>query len=218
MMTSIEYAELDIVTTTERPIFLRYQPVSLYLALDNPVVEFAGLEEKLKAKYATSGYVLAEKAEEADLILYIQIGDRQHRKISARAVQGHSDMTASGGALAGAAAGFISGPTDPVSAVVGAVAGAAIGAVGDITINSLAHLGILDLQAGILAREKLPPALAAQRLKLGQDGYHDSESEVTARAKQANISWEKAAGAIEDALAAELGRILPQRTSEGETP
>jgi hypothetical protein len=211
MQTAVQYKELDVTTATERPVFLRHNPQKLFLFLDNPVVEFASLHGKLETRYQNEGYTLVDHEDAADLLLYIRVGDRKHEKISARAVQGHRDMTASSGALAGAATGFISGPTDPVSAVVGAVAGAAIGAVGDITINSLAHLGILDLQADILAREKLPAELSSQRKKLGEDAYRESESRITVRAKQANIKWEDAAEAIEEALANELGRILPPR-------
>jgi hypothetical protein len=209
MQTAVQYKDLDITTTTERPVFLRHHPQKLFLSLDNPVSEFSTLRGKLEDRYRNQGgYDIVESEADADVLLYIRIGDRQHGKISARAVQGHRDMTASGGALAGAAAGFISGPTDPVSAVVGAVAGAAAGAVGDITINSLVHLGILDLQADILAREKLPAKIAAEQ-KTVEDPYRESDSRITVRAKQANIKWEEAAEPIEEALAGELGRILP---------
>lgn len=226
MQTAIEYKELEVNATTERPLFTKYQPKTLYLVIDNPLIEFGSLKQSLETRYQSLGYTLlalegSTPAEleasqnkaltTADLVLAIRIGDRTLEKFSARAAQGHRDVTASAGALAGAAAGFASGPGDPVSTVIGGIAGLTIGAVADVTINSWVHLGILDINADVFARERLPAELAKSARKRGEDEFREGITRVNVRARQAQIKWEEAAPAIEAALVQELGRILPPR-------
>lgn len=217
LQTAAEYSELDVKATTERPVFVRYKPQKLFFALECPVIELASLKQNLEDKYRSNGYQLVATAAEADVILFVRVSDKSHDKISARAVQGRLDATSSAGAVGGAAIGFASSPTgDPLSTVVGGVAGFAVGTLADVTINSWVHLGVLDLNADVLVREKLPAAIAKNAQAQGADGYKETITRVNVKAKQTAIKWEEAAPTIASALTQELGRILPELNNSKE--
>jgi hypothetical protein len=222
----MEFSELDVRATTERPLFTRYQPKTLHLVLDNPVIEFASLGQSLEARYRALGYDLlivkgntpAEREasqrralETADLVVVIRIGDSSMEKFSARAAQGRHEPTIAVAGAGGAVAGFLSSPSDPISSVVGAAVGLTLGAVVDVTINSWVHLGVLDVNADVFARERLPAAQAKAAAAKGEDVFRESITRVNVRARQAQLKWENAAPAIEAALSQELGRLIPPR-------
>ena len=226
MQTAIEFSDLDVRATAERPIFTRHQPKTLHLIIDNPVIEFASLGQSLEARYRALGYELltiegntpAEREasqrralENADMIVVIRIGDSTMEKFSARAAQGRHDPTIAVAGAGGAVVGAISSPGDPMSSVIGAAAGLALGVVADVTINSWVHLGVLDVNADVFVRERRPAAQAKAAVARGEDVFHESVTRVNVRARQAQLKWADAAPTIEQALIQELGRLIPSR-------
>lgn len=200
IQTSIEYSDLDVKASVERPVFLRHRPATLFFVLECPIVEFTALRTSLESEYHKRGYRIVENEETADVVMFIRVGDKSLTKFSARAAQGRRDATTSTGALAGAGTGYLSGG-NVVGTVVGGIAGMTVGALTDATINSWVHLGVLDLDTGVLVREKAPSSQLPE--------YRETETAVNIRAKQAGIKWDEAAPAIQDSLASSLSRLLP---------
>ena len=207
MQTYAEYGDLDVRAVTLKPVFLRQEGKKLFLRVDCPVVEWKGLEASLASGFEGKGYQLVPESVQADIILDIQIRNGQLEKHSARAVQG-GDYTAGAGAIAGAGGGYIVSSGDPLSMVAGAVGGLVVGGLVDVTLNSWAHLGILEARADILALERAGKAPGADPNAVI---WRETETHVIVKAKQAGLKWEEAAPKIEEALGTQVVSILPQK-------
>ena len=209
MQTYAEYGDLDVRAATVKPIFLRQEGKKLFVRVDCPVLEWKGMEANITKGFEGKGYQLVPESVQADIILDIQIRSGQMEKHSARAVQGR-DHTSGGGALAGAGAGYIISSGDPLSSVAGAVGGLVVGGLVDVTLNSWAHLGVLEARADILALEnagKAPKTKEADNATM----WRETETAVIVKAKQAGMKWEDAAPKIEESMAAQIVSILPKK-------
>lgn len=208
MQTSTEYSTLDVKAATERPVFLRYGARKVMLNFECPVTELADLPQQVKGALVNRGYQLVASEAEADLILDVRVRNQALTKHSARAVQGRNDPTTGAGAALGVGAGYVVSGGDPVSTVVGGASGLVVGGLADVTINSWVHLGVLDIEAHVLAREKIPDS----GRKAAPVAYKETETRVTVRAKQAGLKWEDAAPLIQSALLQEFTGLLPANT------
>ena len=206
MQTYAEYGDLDVRSITLKPIFLKNDGKKLSLRVDCPVTEWTGLEDNLTKGFANKGYQIVAESVQADVIIYIQVRNGQIEKHSARAVQGR-DHTAGAGAIAGAGSGYIISSGDPLSAVAGAVGGLLVGGLVDVTLNSWAHLGILEARADMLVLEregKAPDNPQATK-------WRESETSVITKAKQAGLDWKEAAPRIGESLTTQIISILPHQ-------
>ena len=200
VQTSYEYADLDIKTASEKPVFIRNSSLNtLHLRIDCPVTEFQNLSRNLTLAFESKGYRIVPESE-AGVIIDILVRDNGVARYSARAVQGRKDHTVGAAALTGTGAGYLSSG-DLVGAVTGGFVGLAAGGVADVTLNSWVHLGVLDINAAVLVREKEGSA------------YRESQTVVTVRAKQEGLKISKAAPFVEAALVKELSNILPNLQS-----
>lgn len=205
MQTYAEYADLDVRSVALKPVFFRHSANKLFLQVDCPVVEWKGMESTLAKGFTGKGYQLVAEAVQADIILHIQVRNGQVEKHSARAVQGR-DHTAGVGAIAGAGGGYIVSSGDPLSTIVGSVGGLVVGGLVDVTLNSWAHLGILEARADILVLERAGKAPDNPEAIM----WRETETSVITKAKQAGLEWKVAAPRIEESLAKQIVSVLPQ--------
>lgn len=211
MQTAIEFSDLELVSNTRRPVFLRGEDSkNLFLTVDCPVQEWAALPGSLGQELNAKGYNLVASRDDADVIMAIQIRSGDIEKHSARAVQGRRDATAGVTGVGGGALGYLVSNGDPVSTIAAGLGGMVVGGIADVTINSWVYMGILEVNGDILVVERLKGAKGDWWNPANNTGK-ETETAVTVRAKQSGLKWEEVAAPIGDKLKAQLATVLPAR-------
>ena len=203
--TAATYKNLDVTATTERQIFLSHAPKTVFLTVESPIKEFSGLAQQLSVNFTSKGYTMASSPEQADLLMAVRLTNMKEEKISARKLHGPDPAPVGAGAVAGSAIGYVKNGIP--GAIVGGVAGTAAGVVADLTINSWVHLGVLDVYGNVQLQERIPREVREKN----QPEFKDSGTMVWLRAQQAGLDWTASAPAVQQALIAELSRLLPYR-------
>ena len=217
IQTEIEFADLDIVSNTQVPVFLRNEKSqNLFLVVENPIQEWKSLSLNLAQSYEAKGYKIVTEREKADLILAVRVqNNKDIHKNSARAVQGTRGLEAGVGSVAGASLGYLVSNGDPVSTIASGIGGLVVGGLADVTINSWVYKGVLEVNGDVVVLER-KPNVKKDKWWLSEDGImKETNTKVTVRATQSRLTWDKAAIPVGDRITMELKGVLPDYNTFG---
>ena len=211
MKTSSEYAKLELSSSLDRPVFLKYQTSqSVFLIVDCPVIEWKGdIKERIAHMLEAKGYKMATNSEAADIVMTVGFRHAgEMEKTNARQAQNMKNPTVSD-AISGNA--LISGATggDAISTLTGAAGQLIMAPVLDATINQWVYLGALEVDAFIEFKESNPN---------NRTEYQNTITRAVARARQANLKWEEAFGPVQDALVKQIGQAIPKKSGPSTPP
>ena len=220
--TAIEFKDLKLYSYSGDPIILETKPRTAFVEVKAPP-ELAGLKQSVESKIRGKGLELLESPDNADLAIFVVLGDANLEETSAKRLSQYgAGSTAVGGTLAGAGVGALSR-----GSVSGAVAGATVGLVGgslaDLTVNNWVKLGDLRVKADVLVKERMAAKMKTKFESVTKSGSATTTSQtslekddnylrhhitIQVRAQKVNLKWEDCAEPMRQKLVDEITTFI----------